>query len=71
MNTSALHTHKARLNYNRKAISELLSIATDTLSEAKAVHDKLESHYIKAMNFEKLNAYSEAILRKILSTIKI
>mgnify|MGYP003319706180 CR=1 FL=1 len=38
---------------------ELTNAAISVLNEAKAVHDKLESLYINAMNFNELNKFAE------------
>lgn len=61
-----LHQSKERLKFNKKAISHLLNSASDTLLLAKTVHDKLESHYIEAMNFHELNEFAEKFCKKIL-----
>lgn len=63
--TKQLHQSKERLKFNKKATTYLLECAFKTLSEAKAVHDTLESYYIKAMNFEKLNDFTEKFCKKI------
>ena len=52
--------------FNKKASNYLLDCACSTLSEAKAVHDILESHYINAMNFDKLKEFAEKFCKKIL-----
>ena len=61
-----LHQSKERLKFNKKASSYLLDCACSTLSEAKAVHDIPESHYINAMNFDKLKEFAEKFCKKIL-----
>ncbi len=55
----SLHQSKERIKFNKKAINLLLNSASDTLKGAKTVHDELESYYIKAMDFEKLNNFTE------------
>ncbi len=64
--TKLLRQSKERLKFNKKAINYLLGCASSTLAEAKTVHDKLESYYIKAMDFEKLNKFAEKFCKKIL-----
>ena len=54
-----LHTFKTRLKLNHKLTSALLSAASNTLTQAKAAHDKLESFYINAMDFNALNLFGE------------
>lgn len=65
--TKLLHQSKERLKFNKKVINHLLSCASDTLLNAKNVHDELESHYIKAMNFEKLNKFAEKFCKNLFS----
>ncbi len=60
-----LHNSISRLKLNRKVTDSLLLAATDTLSKAKAVHDRLESYYINAMDFEALNKFSEKFCKKV------
>ena len=59
-----LHQSKNRIRFNRRAADELLQGAYFTLSEAKKVHDELEKHYINAMNFEKLNNFTDMFCKK-------
>ncbi len=61
-----LHNSVSRLKLNRKVSDSLLLAATDTLKQAKTVHDRLESHYIAAMDFESLNNFSENFCRELL-----
>ena len=60
-----LHFSKNRIKFNLKASKELLDSAYFTLKEAKAVHDELESHYIKAMDFEKLNDFADMLCKNL------
>ena len=62
-----LHLSKERLKFNKKTTEILLYSAVDTLKNAKKVHDVLENHYIKAMNFEKLNQFTEMFCKKLFS----
>ena len=62
-----LKQNKQRMNFNKKAIDYLLKCSYATLAEAKAVHDKLESYYINAMDFEKLNDFKEKFCKKLFS----
>ncbi len=56
---------RERIRFNKKAAKQLLLTACTVLSEAKAVHDELEQHYIKAMNFEKLTAFANEFAEKL------
>ena len=53
-----LRRRKNRLLFNRKAEQELLDAALTKLREAKRLHDALERHYIRAMDFDALNAFA-------------
>ncbi len=59
-----LHQSKNRTKFNKRLADELLQSAYFTLSEAKKVHDELEKHYINAMNFEKLNNFTDMFCKK-------
>lgn len=60
---SQLHLSRERIKFNKKVVNELLGTACNTLSNAKAVHDELESYYIKAMDFDKLNLYCKDFIK--------
>ena len=45
---------------------ELLKLASKEIEKAKILHDQLESFYISAMDFEKLNTYCDKVLTEIL-----
>ena len=60
-----LHNSKERLKFNKKTINSLLNSACNTLNQAKKVHDQLESHYINAMNFSKLNQFADKFCKKL------
>lgn len=64
VSSANLHLSRERIKFNKKAINELLLSACETLSNAKAVHDKLEEHYINAMNFDMLNKYAGEFAKK-------
>lgn len=63
-NSRLLHLSKTRLKTNIHFANEMLNGAYSTLKEAKKVHDELESHYINAMNFEKLNIFTDMFCKK-------
>lgn len=60
-----LHNSARRLKLNRKVSENLLNTAICTLKQAKTVHDQLESYYIKAMDFEKLNNFTSGFCEKL------
>lgn len=65
MNTSELKKHSARLNFNRRASSEFLDEAIISLTNAKAIHDELESYYINAMDFDLVGEKAEKLINEI------
>ena len=65
MDIELLKAYKNRVKTNKKTINSLISFATDTLKDAKSVHDQLESCYISAMDFESLNLFAENIAKKL------
>lgn len=63
-NEIVLQQARTRIKSNTRLASGLLDSAYSTLKEAKAVHDELESHYINAMNFEKLDIFTDMFCKK-------
>lgn len=63
---SQLHLSRERIKFNKKVIKELLCTACETLAGAKAVHDELESYYINAMDFDKLNLYCKDFAKQFI-----
>ena len=59
---SELRKYKARLSFNRKLAAEMLDRAVEKLNEIRELHSILESIYISAMDFEKVNALSEEVI---------
>lgn len=53
------------VNYNLNLIDELLNHSVSILKEAKSKHDVLENYYIKAMDYKKLNEFSNEFLNSI------
>lgn len=58
MDREILKESRAKTSFGRRLEKELIKAAVQTLSEAKTVHDKLESFYIKAMDFQLLNEFT-------------
>lgn len=52
---------KPHLNFNRKAIRELLLAGCESLRQAKLIHDKLEKYYVSAMDFNSLTHFAEEL----------
>lgn len=55
-----------RLKYNTKTANAILDSAAYTLKKAKETHDDLESFYIKAMDFKKLEEFTEKNIEQLL-----
>ncbi len=51
-----------RIALNKKLETAFLSQTHKLLTEAKQVHDQLEEHYIKAMNYDLLNNYTQKFI---------
>ncbi len=66
VNKDIISAHKQRLAFNRKISFEMLSEALKLLEKAKKVHDDLEADYIKAMNFDELNKYTDNLIENII-----
>ena len=62
---SALGERKQKMQFNKRAVKELLSTACGILADAKASHDEMEAFYIDAMNFAKANKTAQALIKKL------
>lgn len=60
-----LKEKRKRLQFAATAGTELVKETANVLAKAKAVHDDLESHYIAAMDFDKLNEYTQSLIEEI------
>ena len=56
---------KQLLQFTYKAALQLLEETTKDLKEAKAIHDQLESYYVKAMDFQKVEEITDDIIRTL------
>ncbi|MCD7889548.1 MAG: hypothetical protein LUG23_06520 [Oscillospiraceae bacterium] len=56
--------HK-RLMFDEGIVKELTDEMISALKTAKEIHDELESYYIKAMDFEKVNLTCERLIERI------
>ncbi len=65
MDTSVEVTHKQRLDELNVSYQNKMTLATNFLSEAKRLHDRLEEYYIQSMDFEKVDKKREEILQEI------
>lgn len=68
-NKDILEYYRADLNQNKDEMNDLLDIALQTISRAKALHDKLESFYIPNIDFKAIDKCYETVMAKITKTI--
>jgi len=61
-----LLNHKGDLAQNAKEFDSLLTIALQTISKAKALHDRLETFYIPNINFKGIDECYAKIMNSIL-----
>lgn len=64
-NSDGLRSNKAKLNFAKKASKELIEEAFAALKSAKEIHDELESCYIEAMDFDKVEEIRKEISKRI------
>lgn len=62
MDTERLSLRRQRLNFTKKAAQELIQEGVRCLQNAKAIHDKLETLYIQAMDFQKAEEKMQSVL---------
>lgn len=60
-----LAAKKQRLSFDRKASLEMKAEAVQSILKAKAVHDDLESYYIRAVDFTKIDSITEKLITEI------
>lgn len=56
---------RKRLTFNRKASQQMVAHARKLMAEAKEIHDELEGYYLNAIEFPKVDALTETIIKKI------
>lgn len=64
-NSDGLRSNKAKLNFAKRASKELIEEAFAALKSAKEIHDELESCYIEAMDFDKVEEIRKEIAKRI------
>jgi len=52
-------------NYKKKTVSKLIADATEKLKNIKEMHDKLEKYYIDAMDYDKMDIFSEQFINSL------
>jgi DNA helicase HerA-like ATPase len=71
MDTTVEKTHSDELLKLNTAYQNKMTLATNFLSEAKRLHDRLEEYYKQAMDFEKVDSKRDEVLEEILYLEKI
>lgn len=64
-NLSALRSLRSRLKFDRRAADEMIDSSVMKITEAKQVHDQIETHYIAAVDFEVTNRITENLINEI------
>ncbi len=59
--------YRNTVNFLKRAKREMINEALEALKSAKSAHDILESYYIDAMDFKKVNAIKDSIINEIFS----
>lgn len=57
--------YRQKIRYSRKLSLHLIDEGIKSLADAKAVHDKLEAVYVKAMDFEALDRYTDKVTKEM------
>ncbi len=60
-----LKARKKRLSFNRKAIRQMLGHAVSLMADAKQNHDEIEKYYMRCMDFDKVTALTEEVIRQM------
>lgn len=58
-----LKNKKQLINFNQKAIKQLIEEAVDSLKTAKQLHDDLEKYYIEAVDFKQIDEIAKNLLK--------
>lgn len=65
INRNIVTKNKNSIAFMKKAKNEMIKEAVEALKSAKSAHDILESYYIEAMNFEKVNEIKNKLISEI------
>ena len=63
-------SRKHRISFLQKAARNMIDEASSLIAEAKTLHDELEQHYITAMDFPRVDAVCDKIVREFENYIK-
>ena len=68
MDEMQIAKNSKRIKFNKKLEKEFIKQAIEALGTAKDLHDKLESYYINAMDFDKANRFCDSVIDEIFKT---
>lgn len=63
---AVLHSVRNRLRAGKRLYTKLEQSAAETLALAKTQHDRLEDYYKAAMDFHKLEQFSDTFINTVL-----
>jgi len=66
-----LEEYKQEIGDAKERFYSLLSKAVSNISKAKSLHDKIESYYVSAMDFQSINEKREEVLQRILKLTQV
>ena len=66
LDKTVLQEYSAVLDYNEKTFEALLQRGLDTIAQAKALHDHMETYYIPNMDFDAVQRCWESTMARIL-----
>lgn len=58
-------SNKNKMNFEKKLIKEIISAVCSELNEIKALHDDLEKIYIEAIDYDKVNSFTEDFVKNL------
>lgn len=61
-----VNQNKNKILFKKKIISEIIDKSTADLKHIKSLHDELEEHYKKAMDFDALNEFNTKFIQEII-----
>ncbi len=66
----SLKLRRKRVSFNTRAAGQMLEQATRLMAEAKTAHDLLESYYMQATDFDKVDALGEKVIAEMRECIQ-
>ncbi|MGE5330099.1 MAG: PRK06851 family protein [Deltaproteobacteria bacterium] len=69
LNNNIIDKYSEVLEYDKAEFDNLFNKAVEKISQAKALHDKLETYYVPNMDFESIENLRKRVLEKILKKL--